>query len=332
MTARRRCSPTTGRVYKPAGGFPRPGMTTCPCQNPRVPPPALGPDPESPRLSRLIRRLFWPAAAALVVLAAILTAASFAYNLATNGLVTRPSGLRMIRAGAFDTRYLQWGTSGSPVVLVPGAFATADTFAALGPERGTHPRVFAIDLTGPGYSSPSPPFDARHLAMQVLAFIRAMHLTGANAPVLVGHSSGAAVAGMTVLLDSHAAAGVVFLDGDATALTFPPIVGWLLINPYRATLVRSTRSSCDTRPPSHDDFLPAAARGRHQCLHPIGTWAVAPSTRLLTLGHQPAHSPSTSSLTSPASTSPIAWSRMATPSSISASVMISGGVISMTLE
>ncbi len=201
-------------------------MTTCPCQNPRVPPPALGPDPERPRLSRLIRRLFWPAAAALVVLAAILTAASFAYNLATNGLVTRPSGLRMIRAGAFDTRYLQWGTSGSPVVLVPGAFEPADTFAALGPELGTHHRVFAIDLTGTGYSSPGPPFDARHLAMQVLAFIRAMHLTGANAPVLVGHSSGAAVAGMTVLLDSHAAAGVVFLDGDATALTFPPIVGW----------------------------------------------------------------------------------------------------------
>jgi pimeloyl-ACP methyl ester carboxylesterase len=213
-------------------------MTACPCQNPRVPPPAQGPDPERPRLSRLIRRLLWPAAAALVVLAAILTAASFAYNLASNGLVTRPSGLRMIRAGAFDTRYLQWGTSGSPVVLVPGAFETADTFAALGPELGTDHRVFAIDLTGTGYSSPSPPFDARHLAMQVLAFIRAMHLTGANAPVLVGHSSGAAVAGMTVLLDSHAAAGVVFLDGDATALTFPPIVGWLLINPYRTTLVR----------------------------------------------------------------------------------------------
>lgn len=179
----------------------------------------------------------------MVALAAILTAASSAYNLATDGRAPRPSGLRMTRAGGFDTRYLEWGTSGSPIVLVPGAFETADTFAALGPELGTDHRVFAIDLTGTGYSAPSPPFDARHLAAQLLAFLRSMHLTGANAPVLVGHSSGAAVAGMAVLLDGHAAAGVVFLDGDATPLTFPPFAGWLLVNPYRTTLVRLAASS-----------------------------------------------------------------------------------------
>lgn len=174
----------------------------------------------------------------LVALVAALTVASFAYNLATDGPVGRPAGLRMIRAGGFDTRYLAWGTTGSPVVLVPGAFETAGTFAALGPALGAGHRVFAIDLTGTGYSAPSPPFDASHLAAQVLAFLRAMHLTGANAPVLVGHSSGAAVVGMAVLQDRHAAAGIVFLDGDATPLAFPPFAGWLLINPYRTTLVR----------------------------------------------------------------------------------------------
>src|ERR1700689_5961184 len=57
------------------------------------------------------------------------TAASLGYNLATDGPVPRPAGLLMANGGAFDTRYLEWGSSGTPVVLVPGAFETADTFA-----------------------------------------------------------------------------------------------------------------------------------------------------------------------------------------------------------
>jgi pimeloyl-ACP methyl ester carboxylesterase len=34
------------------------------------------------------------------------------------------------------------------------------------------------------------------------------------------------------------ARGVVFLDGDATPLAVPSFLGWLLINPYRTSLVR----------------------------------------------------------------------------------------------
>ena len=80
----------------------------------------------------------------------------------------------MLSAGGFDTRYRSWGTSGSPVVLVPGAFETADTFAALGAALGSDHRVFAIDLTGTGYSTPSPPFNAGHLAHQLLAFLASL--------------------------------------------------------------------------------------------------------------------------------------------------------------
>ena len=71
-----------------------------------------------------------------IVLAVALTAASFGYNLSTNGPVPRPSGLLMASGGGFDTRYLEWGATGTPIVLVPGAFETADTFAALGPVLG----------------------------------------------------------------------------------------------------------------------------------------------------------------------------------------------------
>jgi pimeloyl-ACP methyl ester carboxylesterase len=114
---------------------------------------------------------------------------------------------------------------------MPGAFETAGTFAALGAALGTDHRVFAIDLTGTGYRTPSPPFDDSHLADQLVAFLAAEGLTGPNAPVLVGHSSGAA------------AAGVVFLDGDATLAGIPSFLGWLLIDPYRTTILRLALSS-----------------------------------------------------------------------------------------
>ena len=180
----------------------------------------------------------WVAGAALALVAAI-TAASFGYNLATDGPAPRPSGLRFAHGSGFDTRYREWGTSGTPVVLVPGAFETADTFAELGPVlAAAHHRVFAIDLTGTGYSAPSPPYSAAHLAQQLVAFEETEHLTGANAPVLVGHSAGAAVVGLAALRGTRYARGVVFLDGDATPLAGPGFLSALLINPFRTTLLR----------------------------------------------------------------------------------------------
>ena len=168
----------------------------------------------------------WVALIGLALVVA-LTLASFSYNLATNGQATRPAGLSMVNAGGFDTRYRSWGTTGSPIVLVPGAFETADTFAALGADLGRDHRVFAIDLTGTGYSQPSGPFTASHLADQLLAFLTAEHLTGPDAPVLVGHSSGAAVVGMAALGgrqggEQPVASGVVFLDATLPRWASPP--------------------------------------------------------------------------------------------------------------
>jgi pimeloyl-ACP methyl ester carboxylesterase len=198
---------------------------------------------ESPPRRVRLRRVARRAGIALAGLVAAVTAASFGYNLATDGPVPRPAGLLMVRAGGFDTRYRMWGTSGTPIVLVPGALETADTFAALGAALGTSHRVFAIDLTGTGYSAPSPPFSADHMARQLLAFLAAEGLTGANAPVLVGHSSGAAVVGLAALYRPGAVKGVVFLDGDALGLNGPPLLGWLVINPYRTTILRLALSS-----------------------------------------------------------------------------------------
>jgi pimeloyl-ACP methyl ester carboxylesterase len=106
-----------------------------------------------------------------------------------------------------------------------------------------HHRVYAIDLTGTGYSAPSPPFSADHLAAQVVAFLRAEHLTGPDAAVLVGHSAGAAEVGIAAVRAQDAVRGVIFLDGDATPLRVPLFLGALMINPFRTTLVRLALSS-----------------------------------------------------------------------------------------
>jgi pimeloyl-ACP methyl ester carboxylesterase len=179
---------------------------------------------------------------ATLALAVAVTGASFGYNLATDGPAPTPAHLLFAKGGGWDTRYREWGARGTPVVLVPGAFETADTFAKLGPLLGKSHRVFAIDLSGTGYSAPNPPFSADHLAVQILAFLKAENLTGPNEPILVGHSAGAADIGIAALHGPKVAKGIVFLDGDATRLAVSSFLGTiastLFINPYRTSVLR----------------------------------------------------------------------------------------------
>jgi pimeloyl-ACP methyl ester carboxylesterase len=194
------------------------------------------------RLRRVVKRVARVAGIAIVTLVAAVTAASFGYNLATGGPAPRPAHLLFAEGGGWDTRYLEWGTHGTPVVLVPGAFETADTFAGLGRVLAKNHRVFAIDLSGTGYSAPAAPFSPGHLAGQILAFLKTEKLTGPDAPILVGHSAGAADVGIAALQGPGVVRGVVFLDGDATPLGVPSFVdaiaGTLFINPYKTSVLR----------------------------------------------------------------------------------------------
>jgi pimeloyl-ACP methyl ester carboxylesterase len=204
-------------------------------------PPVSG-DDRPRRFPRRLKRAAKVAGIAIVALVAVVTAASFGYNLATDGPAPRPAHLLFAQGGGWDTRYLEWGTHGTPVVLVPGAFETADAFARLGPVLAKNHRVFAIDLSGTGYSAPDPPFSGDHLAGQILAFLKTQKLTGPNAAILVGHSAGAADVGIAALQDPMVVKGVVFLDGDATPLGVPSflgaIAGTLFINPYKTSVLR----------------------------------------------------------------------------------------------
>jgi pimeloyl-ACP methyl ester carboxylesterase len=194
------------------------------------------------RFRRIAKRVAKVAGIAIVALVVAVTGASFGYNLASDGPAPRPAHLLFAQGGGWDTRFLEWGAHGTPVVLVPGAAETADTFAKLGPVLAENHRVFAIDLSGTGYSAPNPPFSADHLAGQILAFLKTEKLTGPDAPILVGHSAGAADIGIAALQGPKVVKGVAFLDGDATPLGAPSflgaIVGTLLVNPYKTSILR----------------------------------------------------------------------------------------------
>ena len=175
---------------------------------------------------------------ALLAAAGVVTTASVVFNVATATPPAPPPGLRFVQAGDVATRYLSWGDHGPAVVLVPGAFETSDVWEQLGEALGADHRVYAFDLTGQGYSDAVEPFDVGHEAAQTLGFAAALGLTGRDAPVLVGHSSGAAVVGLAALDAPDAVAGVVFLDGDALPLDVPTWGPRLLVDPYKTSLVR----------------------------------------------------------------------------------------------
>jgi pimeloyl-ACP methyl ester carboxylesterase len=183
---------------------------------------------------RLLRRWArqWAITAALVVVA--LTGFSFVYNAVTQGAVAPPPGLAFVRTGDIRTRYVEWGASGTPVVLVHGFVESADTWAPTARLLAADHRVYAIDVDGFGYTQRVAPYSTAHDTAQLLDFISALHLAR---PILVGHSSGAAIVAAAALRDPGAVGGVLFLDGDGLPLPggeHPPTIP----APFDTTLLR----------------------------------------------------------------------------------------------
>jgi pimeloyl-ACP methyl ester carboxylesterase len=186
------------------------------------------------------RRRRWLRRAAKTV-ATLFVASTFlstVYNAATDGRASVPSGLAYVQAGDVWTRYREWGTSGTPIVLVHGFVESADTWQYLAPMLAAQGhRVYALDIDGWGYTKRVAPFDVGHQARQLDAFIEALRL---DKPILVGHSSGAAVSALAALDKPADVGGIMFLDGDglATGAGQKTPVTHLFLNPYRTTLMR----------------------------------------------------------------------------------------------
>ncbi|MFI5729100.1 alpha/beta fold hydrolase [Kribbella sp. NPDC051587] len=188
------------------------------------------------RLVRVLRRIF----VVLVVIWLVVTGASLTYNFATRERAEPPPGLKFVQTGDLQTRYDEWGTTGSPIVLVHGAAESVETWSALVPELARTHRVYAYDITGYGYSERKAPYTIEHLAAQLLGFLDAMKLTK---PVLVGHSLGAGVVAEAALEQPAKIGGIMFLDGDALPLPNgggPPraVVNTLVVDPYRTSALR----------------------------------------------------------------------------------------------
>lgn len=196
-----------------------------------------------------LRRILRQCVIAGLVCVLSFTGFSFVYNLATEGAVPPPAGLTYVQTGNILTRYREWGTSGTPVLLLHGFIESADTWAPTAELLARDHRVYAIDLDGYGYTQRVAPYDTAHLTQQVLDFISVMHL---QRPIVVGHSSGAAVAAAVALAEPDDVGGVMFLDGDALPLDGTANGGrdssgsglWLP-QPYRTTLLRLVLRSDD---------------------------------------------------------------------------------------
>jgi pimeloyl-ACP methyl ester carboxylesterase len=155
------------------------------------------------------------------------------YNAYTSGTVAPPPGLTYIQADGIKTRYEQWGTTGSPVVLVHGFAEQSATWEPVAAVLARDHRVYALDLTGSGYSQRVAPFSTQHLAAQVRGLVDALHL---DRPVLVAHSSGAAVAAEAVLESPGRFGGLMFLDGDG--LPIGTGGGTWVLGPWRTSVLR----------------------------------------------------------------------------------------------
>ena len=185
--------------------------------------------------------------ALLGLLALLLTVpvASAAYDLSSSRTVASPAldaHGHVLRAGGLLTHFERWGRRGSPVVLVHGFVESAQVWSRVGPmlSRAGH-RVYALDVRGFGYTQRRGPYTLAGDTAQLRAFLAAEHLDAAHhaLPVLLGHSSGAAIVGDLARTDPTAVRRVVFMDGDGTPYGAGPAwVHRLLVDPFATTAIR----------------------------------------------------------------------------------------------
>lgn len=206
----------------------------------------------------------------LVALVLALGVAAFVYNHNTSDTVPVPAldaHGHTVATGDLRTHYEQWGDHGSPIVLVHGFLESAATWASVGPLLGKSHRVYALDIRGYGYTERKGPYTLDSDTTQLASFLTAQHLDAAHGalPLLVGHSSGAAIVGNLARLHPAAVQRIIFLDGDGTPYGVgPDWVHKLIVNPFATAAIRlgtrssslaagSYRSSCSTGCPAFDE-------------------------------------------------------------------------------
>lgn len=167
---------------------------------------------------RYIRRILALLIGVAISLFLVITAAAAAYNAATADpplpLPPPQPHQHQVRTGDVVTWYRAWGTHGRPLVLIPGFVESSFVWRHVGPALGRQFRVVAPDVRGFGYTTHRPPYTLAADTAQMVSLIRALHL---RRPIVVGHSTGAAIAANLALTHRRLVGGLVMLDGDGTA-------------------------------------------------------------------------------------------------------------------
>jgi pimeloyl-ACP methyl ester carboxylesterase len=162
---------------------------------------------------RSLLRIALRFALTLLALIVVLVIASFAFNAAT---ATDGKSVRALWPGRFVevngvlTAFRQWGSHGTPIVLVGGFAEPSFVWNDVAPLLARRHRVYALDLDGFGYTERRGPWTLAEWGDQVQGFMRTLDI---GRPVVVGHSLGAAVA--VELGRRGLASRVVLLSGDA---------------------------------------------------------------------------------------------------------------------
>jgi pimeloyl-ACP methyl ester carboxylesterase len=167
-------------------------------------------------------------------LAVALTFASVIYNASTKDANVPVSELWHGKT-VDGTAYREWGTRGTPVVLLGGFLEPSFVWEKVAPLLAEHHRVYALDLDGFGYTERRGPWTLQQWGDQVQAFCKAL---GLRKPIVVGHSLGAAVAAETAR--RGLASQIVLVDGDALRGGGPPrwLTTALVKSPFFTTIYR----------------------------------------------------------------------------------------------
>ncbi|MDD7921782.1 alpha/beta hydrolase [Actinomycetospora callitridis] len=183
----------------------------------------------------------------LLVLVVLVFAVSGAYlgwdRLSPEQLDVSPPGFDVDAAGV-RTHVEHWPAarpSGkAPLVLVPGFAESTYVWSRVAPLLAADRDVYAYDVRGYGFTDRVPPYDLASDTDQLVGLVAAL---GLERPIVVGHSSGVAIALSLALRAPESVAGVVAANGDGT-----PYFGadrtssgggarWVLVDPIAPALV-----------------------------------------------------------------------------------------------
>ena len=120
-----------------------------------------------------------------------------------------------VKNGEVSLHYLEYGSSGVPMVVVPGITSPAITWEFAAEELARERRVLVMDVRGRGLSDkPASGFELPDYAGDVAAMVAELSL---ERPIVLGHSMGARIV---------AAYGVLHADqGGPLILVDPPLTG-----------------------------------------------------------------------------------------------------------